>query len=268
MADEPEDLEDLRAENERLKAELEARDAAAQASFSSPPPPPSSPIVSGGSVPLSPAAAAAWGCARWAWGLVALVLVLMVGTCALLISTAKPVPATPPPAAARSPAPAPAPVPAPAAPTADAPAQPSGAPAASQWIYDDTPGEMSSAAVKMACVTSSDTVDMGFPYGVQHLELCLRRRHGLFLNVMVSPERGAGLRCSSDRCFARLRFDDGWARRWPGSPPAGGGSNVVFLGHETWLIHKIKGAKRLRVQLEFKQTGRQSAAFSVGGLQW
>lgn len=261
--DESEELAALRAENARLRAELEASRAAGQS-----PPPPSSPVISGGPVigegkPMS-------GCAKWALGGVGfLILLIVLGMCTASKTPSKPEAATAPAAGDAKPAdsakPA-APVPAPASPDADKPAAP--AEPATAWRYDQSEDPMG-GVTKTACVTSVNEVSLDFPYHTQPMTLCLRRSPKFGLDAYASLVSDGQILCSTySRCHIRVRFDDKPAVAWSGADAADGSSNIVFLTRTAGLIAKIKSAKRMRLELEFYQAGVQTVEFPVEGLKW
>jgi outer membrane murein-binding lipoprotein Lpp len=167
---------------------------------------------------------------------------------------------------------APAAVPDPAAATATAAsAPPAEAPAevppiGQQWTYNVVEEQMTGGLRKLASVSSTNTVDFGFPYaGSQngHLTLRIDPRYGK--DVIFRIERGQVLCTSYDGCTVQVRFDDEKPTRFSATAPADHSSETVFIDDYARFLAKMRKAKRVRLSLDIYKNGRPVFDFDVSG---
>jgi len=123
---------------------------------------------------------------------------------------------------------------------------------------------------KTACVWSSDLISLSWPYpAAQRMQLCIRKSPQFGLDAYASLERDGQILCNVySNCHIRVRFDDKAAQAWSGADAADGSTNIVFLRRTSSLVAGLKSAKRLRLELDFYQNGRQSVEFDVQGFEW
>jgi hypothetical protein len=133
----------------------------------------------------------------------------------------------------------------------------------SQWSYTSFADDMGRGDTHGATVRSTGTFELDFPYqGQQHAMLVVRRhpRHGL--DVMLRIEQGQIL-CGIDDCDLMVRFDEGDARHYSASEPADNSSEVVFINDAAGFLKRMKGAKRVRIEMGFFQNGSRTLDFDV-----
>lgn len=153
---------------------------------------------------------------------------------------------------------APAPEPQPAAP----PAEPE-----SKWTYWKHEDPMTGKLTRNAVITSSNTLNFGFPYnGEQHGRIAIRKHPSHGNDVILQIERGQIL-CHSyaDDCPIKIRFDDGKAFTVTGTNAADNSSEVVFLPGFKSLTAKIAKAKVMRIQFNVYHEGAPVLSFNVAG---
>lgn len=152
--------------------------------------------------------------------------------------------------------------PAPEAPAAAPPAEPE-----SKWTYWKHEDPMTGKLTRNAVITSSNTLNFGFPYGgEQHGRIAIRKHPSHGNDVILQIERGQIL-CHSyaDDCPIKIRFDDGKAFTVTGSNAADNSSEVVFLPGFKSLTSKMAKAKVMRVQFNAYQQGAPVLTFDVSG---
>jgi hypothetical protein len=138
----------------------------------------------------------------------------------------------------------------------------------SQWSYDSAPEEMSGRPVKTASVTSSNTVDLGFPYGgPQHARLLLRRHPRWGNDLILAIEQGQILCHSFGDCYVAVRFDDEKLQRYEGNPPSDNSSESLFIPAFGTFMKKLPGAKKVRIEIKIYQQGNEVFEFDVSGFK-
>ncbi len=169
-----------------------------------------------------------------------------------------------PPATAAVPEPAPAAVIAASAAPAEVAA--AVAPIGQQWNYNVAEEQMTGGVRKLASVSSTNTVDFGFPYaGSQNGNLTLRTDPRYGKDVMFRIERGQVLCTSYEGCTVQVRFDDEKPTRFSATAPADHSSETVFIDDYARFFAKMRKAKRVRLSLDIYQNGRPVFDFDVSG---
>lgn len=75
----------------------------------------------------------------------------------------------------------------------------------------------------------------------------------------------SGFVCARD-CMLTLRFDDGKPERWAATiPPTG--EPAIFIDKNEALIARLLKSRRLSIDTEWKDLGKKTLEFEVGGLQ-
>jgi hypothetical protein len=149
------------------------------------------------------------------------------------------------------------------------PVAPAPAPLPPTWVYYSSQDEMAGQPAKFACVESSNTVSLQWPYGEVAGRLCLRDspRHGV--DVMVSlQDRGQILCRSYDGCTISVKFDEGAVQRFSAVGPSSLDSDMVFLTNTSRFIRSAQSAAVTRVELEFYEAGSQAFVFPTADLVW
>ena len=138
----------------------------------------------------------------------------------------------------------------------------------SQWSYDSSPEGMSGKPVRTASVMSSNTIDLGFPYGGSQRARLLLRRHPRWGNdVILAIERGQILCHSFDDCYVAVRFDDEKLHRYEGNPPSDNSSESLFIPAFGTFMKNLSGAKKLKIEIKIYQQGNQVFEFDVSGFK-
>ena len=137
-----------------------------------------------------------------------------------------------------------------------------------QWRYDRSDEGMSGKAVISAQVTSTNTINLDFPYsGSQHGTLTLRRHPRWGNDVIFRIERGQILCHSYGDCTINVKFDDGKVIRLNGNPPEDNSSEVVFIPGFSTFTKQLPNAKRVKIEVSLYQAGNQVFEFDVSGFK-
>jgi hypothetical protein len=137
-----------------------------------------------------------------------------------------------------------------------------------QWRYDRSDEGMSGKAVITAQVTSTNTINLDFPYsGSQHGTLTLRRHPRWGNDVIFRIERGQILCHSYGNCTINVKFDDGKVIRLNGNPPEDNSSEVVFIPGFSTFTKQLPNAKRVKIEVSLYQAGNQVFEFDVSGFK-
>lgn len=143
-------------------------------------------------------------------------------------------------------------------------------PAHADWKYDAETDEMSGKKAHYARVTSTNSLDLSFPYSGNnrgHLTVRQHPKHGL--DVVVTVEKGQIMCSSYGGCPIAIRFDDAAPVQFHGVPPEDHKSTVAFLKNPQRFINAASKAKRIKVQFNMFQNGAPILTFdTTAPLQW
>jgi hypothetical protein len=140
------------------------------------------------------------------------------------------------------------------------------APVGQQWTYSVNEEQMTGGMRKLASVSSTNTVQFGFPYtGSQNGHLTLRTDPRYGKDVIFRIEQGQILCTSYDGCTVQVRFDDEKPTNFSASAPADHSSETVFIDDYARFLAKMRKAKRVRLSLNIYQNGRPVFDFDVSG---
>lgn len=121
----------------------------------------------------------------------------------------------------------------------------------------------------IACTTSTNEVSLDFPYGSQHVRLCVRQHPRSGENVYVQLENEGQFLCTSySGCNVRARFDDGAVSTFSAVGPSDNSTNVIFITNHSRFVQNLKRSSRVFVEAEFFQAGVQQMSFETAGLVW
>lgn len=148
----------------------------------------------------------------------------------------------------------------------DVPAAP--AAPASKWSYDEQTDEMRGTVTKTARVTSSNEVNLNFPYGTVSGHLDVRKRPTDGLNIIFSVDNGQILCHSFSDGHVSVKFDDQPIKNYGCDGASDGSSDVAFIRNESGFLANLKKAKKVIIEAEFYQMGRQQFIFDTAGLEW
>lgn len=142
-------------------------------------------------------------------------------------------------------------------------------PPPSQWTYINDVDEMRDSAIHHACTRSIDQVRLGFPYGTQHVRLCLRQHPRFGQDVIVRLEENGQFLCMSyEACTIRVRFDDGEVSSYSAVGPSDNSTESIFIQNDERFLRNLRGSSRVIVEAEFYQAGNQQMTFRTDGLEW
>lgn len=135
-----------------------------------------------------------------------------------------------------------------------------------QWLYSQSPDDMTSKTVGQASVTSTNTISLDSPYdGAQNGTLSLRTHPRFGTDVIVRIEQGQILCRSYEDCTLLVRFDDAEPTAYSAVGPSDGSSDTVFIRNYARFVKAMKAAKKVRVSLPIYQNGNQTLEFDVSG---
>jgi hypothetical protein len=141
--------------------------------------------------------------------------------------------------------------------------------AVAAWKYYETEDDMSSGKVVRAITTSTNRINMSFPYrGAQHGTLTLRKhpRHGK--DVIFSIDRGQ-INCVVVRgCDVLVRFDDKPPQEFSASTPSDHSSEAIFIRDYAKFVRLAKSSKKITIEVSFFQQGSHVFHFNTEGLEW
>ena len=136
-----------------------------------------------------------------------------------------------------------------------------------QWIYTESPDQMSSKTTRSASVISKNSFEFGFPYaGPQNARLTLRRHPRWGNDVVLVIERGQ-LLCSTYECPVRVRFDDDAPKTYSGTEPADNSSETIFIPGFNAFEARLKKAKKVLIEVNVFQQGVLQVEFDVEGFK-
>lgn len=137
------------------------------------------------------------------------------------------------------------------------------------WVYDSRSNPMDDRRTEFACVRSTNTVQLGFPYGSPYGRLCLRNspQHGRDAYVELDGE-GQILCYSYRNCTIRVRFDDEQARNFSAVGASDNSTNIVFIEGRDRFERALRDADRTAIEIEFYRAGQQAFTFPTAGFEW
>jgi hypothetical protein len=138
----------------------------------------------------------------------------------------------------------------------------------SKWAYSDYKDEMRGTETRMARLTSENSIDLEFPYGEQSGVLTVQRDPKAGLDVVLSVEKGQILCDSFTENYLSAKFDGGPIQNYKCSGASDGSSNYGFVKGPNSFLKKLKASKRVVIEAEFFQRGRQQFVFETAGLDW
>jgi len=145
---------------------------------------------------------------------------------------------------------------------------PFSAPIEENWTYSVDKDQMRGTVARFASVQSDNEINLGFPYGVVHGTITIRKRPEDGLKLMFSVEKGQILCHSYSDSYVSVKFDDGPIHEYKCSGTADGTSETTFISQSASFLAGLKKAKHVVVEAQFYQQGRQQFAFSTKGLKW
>lgn len=127
------------------------------------------------------------------------------------------------------------------------------------WTYQETPHGKGKQYHASIYAKGSPAVE-----GPQRVALLIRNHPEWGQSTYLMRDE-SGFTCARD-CALTLRFDDGKPERWAGTiPPTG--EPAIFIDRNEALVARLLKSKRLSIDTEWKDQGKKTLEFEVGGLQ-
>lgn len=135
------------------------------------------------------------------------------------------------------------------------------------WEYSESKDEMTGKKTYYAESVSTNTLEFDFPYnggssfslgiryGKQGKDIFLRVSKGQFLT-------------SYNGSSMRVKFDDESPVNYSYVGTSDGSADVIFIESYSKFLNKLKKAKKVSLEPEFYQAGKQIINFNVEGLKW
>lgn len=136
------------------------------------------------------------------------------------------------------------------------------------WSYSSGTDDITGKPWQRAEITSDDYNRLSWPYeGNTYLTITVRKHPRFRGDVAFRVDRGQ-IQCSSyDGCAGAISID-GKAEKLTLAEPSDNSSDVVFAAYDAAIIRKLKGAKKVVVELPMYRNGNVSWTFSTEGLEW
>jgi hypothetical protein len=156
----------------------------------------------------------------------------------------------------------------PTAATYDAHVAPPPALPTSPWTYSDNTDPMTSKVTKFACTTSTNEVQLTFPYHNVTAQLCIRKSARRGLDAYVQLNGDGQMLCDIEGCSLPIRFDSLPARRFPALESSDHSSNILFITRTASLVASLKKSTKATIEISFYQAGSQALEFPTDHLDW
>lgn len=137
------------------------------------------------------------------------------------------------------------------------------------WTYDKSADQLSGGSIISAATVSTNSVNFSAPYdGGSTLEIYLRKHPRSGTDALISISKGQIVCDVSDGCPIHVRFDGGKARTFTGWIPTDYSSTALFLRPTGAFIAGLARSKKVVIEVEFFEQGRQQFTFNTAGLHW
>ncbi|KAB2911234.1 MAG: hypothetical protein F9K40_01155 [Kofleriaceae bacterium] len=157
----------------------------------------------------------------------------------------------------------PSPPPVPATPVIDAPAVP-----ASSWQYQSETDKMRGVTSDFAATISTNSVDIGGPYGQVELRILLRKGPKFGNDVVVSLSKGQVSCAMFDGCTVAVRFDEHKVETFRAVASDSPLHPALFIRNVSGFVARLKTAKSLVMEIPTFTAGTRQFEFDVAGLEW
>lgn len=139
----------------------------------------------------------------------------------------------------------------------------------SNWNYVSRTDELRGKTIRNAMIISENSANFDFPYaGSNHLHMHIRSHPQYGTDLILQIEKGQILCHSySDPCKGMISID-GKVEALTFGESDDNDSTVAFAVYPKPLIAKIKGSKRVIIELPFFQEGNVQFMFNTEGLEW
>jgi hypothetical protein len=137
------------------------------------------------------------------------------------------------------------------------------------WSYEAKTDPMTDKTVRLACVTSSNEVELQPPYSSVQARLCLRDSPEFGRDAYVELLGDGQVLCRSyEDCTVRVRFDKDAPQSYSAVGASDHSTNIFFIRARDRLEKRLKTADQTIVQAEFYQAGNQPMIFDTKGFSW
>jgi hypothetical protein len=135
------------------------------------------------------------------------------------------------------------------------------------WVYDTKADEMRGGIRKLAQVSASQSLSLGFPYGETTPILNVRQDPKYGFDIFITSDGQPLCRSYQDDTVS-VKFDTGPVQEWRCGEAEDGSPGILFFLNPRALITKIKGSEKMAVEVNYYDNGRQQFSFPVKGLVW
>lgn len=136
------------------------------------------------------------------------------------------------------------------------------------WNYSTQKDKMDDKDIFFAQTQSINTLYFNAPYdGGSYGELTIRKMNGRN-EVILDISQGQFLSTIGEYRTVRLRFDDNKPITVGYNGTSDYRSNEIFLDSPALIISKLKKTKKLLLEVEFYEVGRQQLEFNVANFDW
>jgi hypothetical protein len=136
------------------------------------------------------------------------------------------------------------------------------------WQYRTTRDEMRNAEERIARVQSLNSLHFDFPYGDAFGQISIRQSPRFGFDIFLTIDNGQFVCHSFTGGRIAAKFDDEPILNYPCDSAADGSPTILFLGHERDFLSRLRRARRVVIEVDFYQAGRQQLRFDVAGLRW
>lgn len=137
----------------------------------------------------------------------------------------------------------------------------------SGWIVDSRKDEIRGKQIHEASLTSTNEVAFDFPYaGGSSLTMTVRKHPEYGEDVIFQISQGQFL-CRMDDCSGMISID-GKSETLSLAEPEDNDSKTLFAAYGSGIIKKLKGSKKVIIELPFYQEGNRQFTFETKGLVW
>ena len=138
----------------------------------------------------------------------------------------------------------------------------------SSWNYSESKDKMTGSVTKFAIVQSTNEIELDFPYGGKQKATLIIRKHPRHGNdVILSIERGQFL-CQISKCTASVKFGDKGPVSITMAEPQDHSSTTLFVANADSFINKVKGSRKVLVEIVIYQAGNKVFEFDTQDLKW
>lgn len=138
----------------------------------------------------------------------------------------------------------------------------------SNWSYSESVDEITGKKSSSATIVSDNYKRLSWPYdGETRLTIFIRSHPRYGNDIIFQVDRGQILCSSYDGCAGMINVD-GKAEKLSLNEPADHDSKVVFVRYDAAILRKLKGSKKVVVELPMYQNGNVAWTFLTEGLEW